>query len=92
MQELEQRLSEHGAAVHLYDLSRCDMKQAVAQAFRCKKLVAASTTYNGGVFPCMREFLSHLSERGYQNRIVGFIENGTWAPMAARTMEDMLSG
>ena len=71
------------------DLARADMAQAVADAFRCKKLVLATVTYNADIFPFMRTFIEHLIERNYQNRIVGFIENGTWAPLAAKTMKSM---
>lgn len=59
------------------------------RAFRCKKLVLATVTYNADIFPFMRTFIEHLIERNYQNRIVGFIENGTWAPLAAKTMKSM---
>ena len=76
--------------VVLNDLARCDMYEAVEDAFRYGKLVLATTTYNGDIFPVMREFINHLTERNYQNRTVAFIENGTWAPMAARIMSKML--
>lgn len=76
--------------VVLNDLARCDMYEAVEDAFRYGKLVLATTTYNGDIFPFMREFINHLTERNYQNRTVAFIENGTWAPMAARIMSKML--
>ena len=66
------------------------MAEAVEDAFRYSKLVLATTTYNNGIFPFMREFIHHLTERNFQNRIVGFIENGTWAPVAAKTMKQML--
>ena len=66
------------------------MALVVAQAFRYNKLVLATTTYNGGIFPFMREFINHLTERSYQNRTVGFIENGSWAPVATRVMQGML--
>lgn len=72
------------------DLARCDMSAAVADAFRYGKLILATTTYNADIFPFMREFIDHLTERNYQNRIVGFMENGSWAPMAAKTMKKML--
>ncbi len=72
------------------DLARCDMAEAVEDAFRYSKLVLATTTYNSEIFPFMREFLENLVERNYQNRMVGIIENGTWAPMAARVMKKML--
>lgn len=71
-------------AVAVHDLARCDMAEAVEDAFRYGKLVLATTTYNGEVFPFMREFLHHLTERGYQNRTIGIIENGSWAPVAAK--------
>ncbi len=74
------------------DLARCDMAEAVEDAFRYGKLVLASVTYNGDVFPFMKEFLHHLTERSYQNRTVAFLENGTWAPTAAKTMRKMLEG
>ena len=66
------------------------MAEAVADAFRYSKLVLATTTYNGSIFPFMREFIEHLLERNYSNRTVGLIENGSWAPMAARIMRGML--
>ena len=71
------------------DLARCDMAEAVEDAFRYGKLVLATTTYNADIFPFMRQFIDHLTERGYKNRTVGLIENGSWAPMAARTMRKM---
>ena len=78
--------------VVLTDLARSDMAENVEDAFRYSKLVLASTTYNGDVFPFMREFIHNLTERGYKNRTVGFIENGSWAPMAAKVMRSMLEG
>lgn len=72
------------------DLARCDMAEAVEDAFRYGKLVLATTTYNGDIFPFMKEFIHHLAERNYSNRTVGFIENGSWAPMAAKVMKGML--
>ena len=78
--------------VVLYDLARCDMAKATADAFRYSKLVLASATYNADVFPFMREYIDHLTERGFKNRTVAFIENGSWAPMAAKTMRAMLEG
>lgn len=89
---LAQKLQEKGCPkVVLHDLARCDMAQAVADAFRYSKLVLATTTYNAGIFPFMREFIDHLTERNYQNRTVAFIENGSWAPLAAKVMKQMLS-
>ena len=76
--------------VAIADLARDDMPEAVEDAFRYGKLVLATTTYNGDIFPFMRTFIDHLTERNYQNRLVGFIENGSWAPMAAKVMKGML--
>lgn len=88
---LEDELNKLGCKnVVVYDLARCDMAEAVADAFKYSKLVLASLTYNGDVFPFMREFIDHLTERSYQNRTVGFIENGSWAPTAARVMKTKL--
>lgn len=69
------------------DLARCDMAEAVEDAFRYGKIVLATTTYNGDVFPFMREFINHLTERNFQNKTIAFIENGSWAPTAAKTMK-----
>ncbi len=74
------------------DLARCDMAEAVEDAFRYGKLVLATTTYNGDIFPFMKEFIHHLTERGYRNRTIGMIENGTWAPVAAKMMQKYLEG
>ena len=88
---LEQKLKSKGCPkVVVYDLARCDMAVAVSDAFRYSKLVLATTTYNADVFPFMREFIEHLTERGFQKRTVGIIENGSWAPQAAKTMHKML--
>jgi flavorubredoxin/flavin reductase (DIM6/NTAB) family NADH-FMN oxidoreductase RutF len=76
-------------AVITLDLARTDWAEAVATAFRYSKLVLATTTYNADIFPYMRQFIDHLTERGFKNRTVGFIENGSWAPMAARIMKGM---
>ena len=76
--------------VTVNDLARCDMAEAVEDAFRYGKLVLATTTYNGEIFPFMREFIHHLTERNFQNRTVGFVENGSWAPMATRVMKGLL--
>ena len=73
-----------------YDLARCDISLAVSDAFRYNKLVLASSTYNADVFPPMREFIAHLTERNFQNRTVALIENGSWAPMAAKVMRESL--
>ena len=74
------------------DLARCDMAECVEDAFRYGKLVLATTTYNGDVFPHMKEFIHHLTERNYQNRTVALMENGTWTPTAAKVMHKMLEG
>lgn len=85
---LEKKLEEEGCPkVVVNDLARCDMAEAVEDAFRYGKMVLASTTYNAEVFPFMRDFLAEITERGYQNRKVAFIENGTWAPTAAKVMK-----
>jgi flavorubredoxin len=89
--ELSQVLSEKGAAeVKLFDLARSDMAEAVAAAFAYPKLVLATTTYNGDVFPPMHTFLHALAERGFRDRTVGLIENGSWAPIAAKKMKEAL--
>ncbi len=88
---LAQELEAAGCAkVAVNDLARCDMAEAVEDAFRYGKLVLATTTYNNDIFPFMRTFIDHLTERGYKNRTVAFIENGSWAPTAAKTMQKML--
>ncbi|MBE6999869.1 MAG: MBL fold metallo-hydrolase [Ruminococcaceae bacterium] len=92
MQFVEKLKANGSPKVVVYDLARCDMAAAVADAFRYSKLVLATTTYNADIFPFMREFIDHLTERNFQNRTVGFIENGSWAPMAAKIMKEMLSG
>ena len=88
---LEEELKLRGVEkVYLFDLARCDMAAAVAAAFKYSKLVLATTTYNAAIFPHMREFINHLTERNYQKRRVALIENGSWAPMAAKVMRGML--
>ncbi len=88
--KLADKLRESGCPkVVVNDLARCDMAEAVEDAFRYSKLVLATTTYNADIFPFMREFINHLTERGYQNRTVAFIENGSWAPLAAKVMKGM---
>ena len=90
---LAQKLTEKGCPkVVVNDLARCDMAEAVEDAFRYGKLVLATTTYNADIFPFMKEFIHHLTERSYQNRTVAFMENGSWAPMAAKVMAKMLEG
>ena len=82
-------LAEKGVKVAVSDLARCDMHEAVEDAFRYSHLVLATTTYNADVFPFMRDFIDHLTERNFSNRTVALIENGSWAPMAAKVMKDM---
>ena len=88
---LEQKLIENGCPkVVVTDLARDDMAEAVEDAFRYGKLVLATTTYNGDIFPFMKEFINHLTERSYRSRTIGLMENGTWTPIAAKTMRKML--
>lgn len=89
---LAEKLEQKGEHVSLFDLARDDMAEAVEDAFKYDKIVLATTTYNADVFPYMREFINHLTERNYQNRTIAFIENGSWAPVAAKIMKNMLSG
>ena len=90
---LAEKLRHYGCPkVVVHDLARCDMALAVADAFRYSKLVLATTTYNADVFPFMKEFIHHLTERNFQNRTVAFVENGSWAPLAAKVMKKMLEG
>ena len=90
---LAQKLEEKGCPkVTVADLARDDMAEAVEDAFRYSKLVLATTTYNGDIFPFMKEFIHHLTERSYQDRTVAFVENGSWAPVAAKFMAKMLEG
>lgn len=92
-EKLAEILREKGVKkVKVSDLARKDMAEAVADAFRYDRLVLASVTYDGGLFPCMESFLAHLKSKNYQKRTVGMIENGSWAPMAAKHMKEMLSG
>ena len=91
--QLADKLKAKGCPkVVINDLARCDMAEAVEDAFRYDKLVLATTTYNAEIFPFMREFINHLTERSFSNRTVGFIENGSWAPLANKVMKEMLSG
>ena len=90
---LAQKLTDKGCPkVIVHDLARCDMAKAVEDAFRYGKLVLATTTYNADVFPFMKEFIHHLTERNFQNRTIGLMENGSWAPMAAKGMRAALEG
>ncbi len=89
--QLAEKLKANGCPkVVVNDLARCDMAEAVEDAFRYSKLVLATTTYNAEIFPFMREFITHLTERNFSNRTVAFIENGSWAPLAAKVMKGML--
>lgn len=91
VEALAQKLTEKGCEkVVLHDLARCDTSEAAEDAFRYGKLVLATTTYNGGIFPFMRTFIHELTDHNFQNRKIGFIENGTWAPVAARQMKTLL--
>ncbi len=88
---LEEKLKANGCPkVVVNDLARCDMAEAVEDAFRYSKLVLATTTYNAEIFPFMREFITHLTERNFQNRTVAFMENGSWGPVATKVMKGML--
>lgn len=89
---LAQKLEAKGIKVTVHDLARTDMAEAVEDAFHYDKLVLATTTYNGDVFPYMKEFIHHLTERNYQKRTVGMMENGSWTPVAAKMMLKMLEG
>ena len=89
---LAEKLKTKGCPkVVVYDLARDDMSKAVADAFRYGKLVLATTTYNAGIFPFMRDFIDHLTERNFQNRTIGLIENGSWSPLAAKVMRSMFA-
>ena len=90
VEKLAKLIEEKGQKVVVNDLARCDMAEAVEDAFRYGKIVFATTTYNGEIFPFMREFINHLTERNFQNKTVGFIENGSGAPLATRVMKTMI--
>lgn len=91
VEELAEKLNQRSCPnVVVADLARCDMAEVVADAFRYSKLVLATTTYNATIFPHMQSFIDHLTARNYQGRTVGMIENGAWAPMAAKVMKKML--
>ena len=90
---LAEKLKANGCPkVVVNDLARCDMAEAVEDAFRYNKIVFATTTYNADIFPFMRTFIEHLTERNFQNKTVAFIENGSWAPLATKVMKGMLEG
>lgn len=88
--QLANILESKGQKVAINDLARCDMAEAVEDAFRYGKIILATTTYNGEIFPFMKEFINHLVERNFQNKTIGLIENGSWAPMAAKVMKEQL--
>jgi len=91
--QLAEKLKSNGCPkVVVNDLARCDMAEAVEDAFRYSKIILATTTYNSEIFPFMREFINHLTERNFRNKTVAFIENGSWAPLAAKVMKQMLEG
>ena len=90
--ELAALLEEKGQKVSLHDLARDDMAKAVEDAFRYDRLVLAAATYDGGLFPCMEDFLYHLKLKNYQKRTVGILENGSWAPMAGKLMKEYVEG
>lgn len=89
VEQLAETLERAGQKITVYDLARSDMSQAVADAFRYSKLVLATTTYNNDIFPFMREFIEHLTARGFCNRTVAIMENGSWAPSAARVIKSL---
>ena len=89
---MAQQLRDAGERVVVFDLSRDDVSYAVEAAFRLDRMVLAAATYDGGLFPCMEDFLHHLAAKAYQKRTVALIENGSWAPSAAKTMREILSG
>ena len=86
---LADKLKAKGCAVKVHDLARDDMHAAIGDAFKYSKLVLATTTYNASIFPYMRTYINHLTERSFQNRTVAFIENGSWAPMATKVMKGL---
>ena len=85
-----EELRSRGVKTVVYDLARCDIHRAVEDAFMYDRLVLATTTYNGDIFPFMKEFIDHLTERNYRSRTVAFIENGSWAPISIKIMKNML--
>ena len=89
-EKMAQILTEKGAKVKLFDLARDDMAEAVASAFRYDKLVLLGVTYDGGLFPCMEDFLYHLKIKTYRNRKAAIVENGSWAPMSGKLMKAYL--
>ena len=87
---LGKMLEERGQKVTLFDLARCDMAEAIEDAYRYDKLVVASVTYDAGVFPAMEDFLYHLQLKNYQNRTVGIMQNGSWGPVAGKKMKERI--
>ena len=87
---LKKLLQSNGVETVTFDLARCDIYEAVANAFKYDKLILATTTYNAHIFPAMKKFIDCLTERNFQNRRVAFIENGSWAPTATKIMKYML--
>ena len=92
VRKLAEFLKEQGETVEVLDLSRIDVSFAVRKAFYYDRMVVAGATYDGGVFPCVEEFLLHIRSKNYQKRTVGIVENGTWAPMAGKAMRGILEG
>lgn len=92
MKELVEMLEEKGQKVVAFDLARCDMAEAVEDAYRYDRMIVACPTYDANIFPCMQDFLYHLQIKNFQNRTVGIIENGSWSPSAGRKMRAMLEG
>lgn len=90
--KLAEKLAGNGIVCEVRDLARCDLSEAVAKAFEYSKLVIASITYDGGIMPCAEAFINRLKAKNYSNRIVGFIQNGSWAPVAAKVMKSALEG
>ena len=88
---LAEQLRAYGQHTEVFDLARCDMSEAVESAFQYGKLVLATTTYNGDMFPFMKDFIAHLVDHAYQNRTIAFVENGSWAPTATNCMRNALS-
>lgn len=92
VEELEKLIKKYSnITIKVFDLARCDMSEAVEDAFRYNKLVLATTTYNNSIFPFMSTFIEHLIERNYQNRFIAIIDNGSWAPMATKVILDRFS-
>ena len=91
-EKLAAELEKNGEKVSLFDLSRCDLAEALEDAFRYDRLVLASVTYDGGILPAMEDFINHLKIKNYQSRTVAFIENGSWAPMSGKLMREKFNG